>query len=116
MARALGVNPRVNWAFKGDMDNVDISKIKKMNLVSGKNRTNEGLVLRQHYWPHDCVSRASSHLMPPGFAFDKLTHNDLTFAMFQEGMVQKILMDSANLDKEVENKLKTSWTKKWRIN
>ena len=64
MARALGVNPRVNWAFKGDMDNVDISKIKKMNLVSGKNRTNEGLVLRQHYWPHDCVSRASSHLMP----------------------------------------------------
>ena len=105
MARALGVNPRVNWAFKGDMDDVDISKLKKMNLVSGKNRTNEGLVLQQHYWPHDCVSRASLHLLPPGFVFAKLKHEDLTFAMFQEGMIQKILMDSVNLDNVVKNKL-----------
>ena len=72
MARALWINPRVNWAFKGDMEDVDISKLKKMNLVSGKNRTNEGLVLQ---------------------------HEDLTFSMFQEGFAQKILMDTANLDK-----------------
>ena len=95
----------MNWAFKGDMDDVDVSKLKKMNLVSGKNRTNEGLVLQQHYWPHDCVSRASLHLLPPGFVFAKLKHDDLTFAMFQEGMVQKILMDSVNLDTVVRNKL-----------
>ena len=105
MARALGVNPRVNWAFKGDMNDVDISKLKKMNLVSGKNRTNEGLVLQQHYWPHDCVSRASLHLLPAGFNFAKLKHDDLTFAMFQEGFAQKILMDTADLDKIVKHKL-----------
>ena len=105
MARALGVNPRVNWAFKGDMDDVDISKLKKMNLVSGKNRTNEGLVLQQHYWPHDCVSRASLHLLPAGFNFAKLKHEDLSFAMFQEGFAQKILMDTASLDKTVKHKL-----------
>ena len=106
MARELGVNPRLNWGVSGDMNNVDISKLKKMNLVSGKNRTNEGLVMQQHYWPHDCVSRACLHLLPPKFNFSKLKHDDLTFAMFQEGMTQKILMDSANLDTVVKNKLK----------
>ena len=51
-------------------------------------------------------SRAAClHLLPAKLNFSKLKHDDLTFSMFQEGMTQKILMDSANLDTVVKNKL-----------
>ena len=85
------------------MTSVDLNKIKK-NMVSGKHRTNQGIVLRQQFWPHNCVSPASAHLMADGVipAFD-----NLTFAQYQEGMLQKILIDAASsLDPAVKNKLK----------
>ena len=45
-----------------------------------------------HVWPHDVVSEASQHLWPdtPGFEFG---HWDQTFETYQEGMIQKILIE-----------------------
>ena len=91
MARALGVNPGVKFAFTGDLDNIDISKLRK-NMVSGKHRKNAGIVIQQHVWPHDVVSRASKHLWPKTKDFE-FGHWDQSFAMFQEGFCQKILVD-----------------------
>ena len=108
MARALGVNPGVKLAFTGDTDNIDVSKLKK-NLQSGKYRKQGGIVVRQHVWPHDVVSRASSHLWPkpkPGQTFE-FGHWDQTFAMFQEGFCQKILVDhGVSMDPIIKNKLR----------
>ena len=103
MARALGVTPPLNWAFEGDMTNVEYSKIRK-TMKSGKHRSNEGLVLQLQFWPHDLVSAASEHLWAKG---TKPAYDNLTFAQYQEGMVQKILMEApSSLDTATANKLK----------
>ena len=66
-------------------------------------------MVRQHVWPHDVVSRASAHLWPkakPGQTF-KFGHWDQTFAMFQEGFCQKILVDHGEtMDPIIKNKLR----------
>ena len=105
MARDLGLsNVPLNWAFEGKMESVDLNKIKK-TMVSGKHRSNQGLVLRQQYWPHDCVSAASAHLMTPVGA--PPTFDNISFAQYQEGMIQKILLEApASLDVPTINKLK----------
>ena len=61
MARGLGVNPGIKLAFTEDTENIDMSKLKK-NMHSGKRRKNGGIMVRQHVWPHNVVSRASAHL------------------------------------------------------
>ena len=102
MARELGLNVPLNWALNGPVTSVDISKIKK-SMVSGKHRSNQGLVLRQQFWPHDCVSAASSHLMPDGAV---PTFDNLMFAQYQEGMIQKVLIEASSIDIQTKNKLR----------
>ena len=105
MARALGVNPGMKFAFKGDMENIDVSKLRK-NMGSGKHRKQSSIVVRQHVWPHEVVSRASFHLWPKTKDFE-LGHRDQSFAMFQEGMVQKMLIDhESSMNPELQNKLR----------
>ena len=107
MARALGVNPGVKFAFTGDTNNIDISKLRK-NMQSGKHRKGSGgIVVREHVWPHDVVSRASSHLWHKKKQGEKFEfgHWDNTFATFQEGMLQKILCDYESMDSSIRNKL-----------
>ena len=108
MARALGVNPGMKLAFTGDTDNIDVSKLQK-NMQSGKHRkTGTGFCVRQHVWAHDVVSRASAHLWPkkkPGHE-QEFGHWDQSFANFQEGFCQKILIDHEDDIKiEIQNKL-----------
>ena len=105
MARALGVNPGMKFAFKGDMENIDVSKLRK-NMGSGKHRKQSNIVVRQHVWPHEVVSRASFHLWPKTKDFE-LGHRDQSFAMFQEGMCQKMLIDhESSMPTELQNKLR----------
>ena len=109
MARALGVNPGMKLAFTGDTDNIDVSKLQK-NMQSGKHRKRHGgFVVRQHIWAHDVVSKASAHLWPkpkPG-EDQEFGHWDQSFANFQEGMCQKILIDHEDtMDIIVQNKLR----------
>ena len=103
-ARELGLNPPVNLALQGDLENIDISKVRK-TLVSGKNRTAEGIVLEQHLWPHDCISKAGRHILGPKV---KIKHDNQTFTHFNEGMVQKLLLDTPadKMDPILRNKLK----------
>ena len=61
-AREMNFNPPINWGLQGDMNNIDLSKIKK-NMVSGRDRTSEGIVMKQTYWPHNCLSKASRHIL-----------------------------------------------------
>ena len=108
MARALGVNPGMKLAFTGDTDNIDVSKLQK-NMQSGKHRKRGGFVVRQHIWAHDVVSKASAHLWPkPKRGEDQeFGHWDQSFANFQEGMCQKILIDHEDtMDVVVQNKLR----------
>ena len=109
MARALGVNPGMKLAFTGDTDNIDVSKLQK-NMQSGKHRKRHGgFVVRQHIWAHDVVSKASAHLWPkPKPREDQeFGHCDQSFANFQEGMCQKILIDHEDtMDIVVQNKLR----------
>ena len=106
MARALGVNPGLKFAFTGDMENIDVSKLRK-NMVSGKHRKNAGIVVKQHVWPHDVVSRASAHLWPDTVKDFEFGHWDQTFANFQEGFCQKILVDHEDeLSPVIMNKLR----------
>ena len=105
MARALGVNPGLKLEFTGDLNEIDPSKLKK-TMISGKHRKNSSLVVRQHVWPHDVVSRASAHLWPKTKDFE-LGHWDQSFAMFQEGVCQKILVDHhKDIDPIIKNKLR----------
>ena len=109
MARALGVNPGMKLAFTGDTDNIDVSKLRK-NMQSGKHRkSGTGFCVRQHIWAHDVVSRASAHLWPkpkPGQE-QEFGHWDQSFANFQEGFCQKILIDHEdNINIEIQNKLR----------
>ena len=102
--RELGLNPPINLAFQGKMENIDISKIKK-TMTSGKNRSAQGLVLKQVLWPHDCISKASRHIL--GYSV-KIKHENQTFAMFNEGMAQMMLLDTPQdkMDPILKNRLR----------
>ena len=89
-AKELGLNPPLNLAFQGKVENIDISKVKK-TMTSGKNRSAQGLVLKQVLWPHDCISKASRHIL--GYSV-KVKHDNQNFAMFNEGMSQMMLLDT----------------------
>ena len=103
-ARELGLNPPINLAFQGKMENIDISKIRK-SMTSGKNRSAQGLVLKQVFWPHDCISKASRHIL--GYSV-KIKHENQTFAMFNEGMSQMMLLDTPQdkMDPILRNRLR----------
>ena len=103
-AKELGLNPPLNLAFQGKMENIDISKVKK-TMTSGKNRSAQGLVLKQVLWPHDCISKASRHIL--GYNV-KIKHDNQNFAMFNEGMSQMMLLDTPNdkLDPILKNRLR----------
>ena len=104
VARELGLNPPINLAFQGKMENIDLSKIKK-TMTSGKNRSAQGLVLKQVLWPHDCISKASRHIL--GYSV-KIKHENQTFAMFNEGMAQMMLLDTPQdkMDPILKNRLR----------
>ena len=103
-AREHGFRPPINWGLQGDPTNIDISKIKK-SMTSGKNRSNDGIVIRQHYWPHDCLSKASRHILGPNV---KIKHWNQNQTQFTEGFLQKLLIDTpkANMDPILNNKIK----------
>ena len=99
---ALGVNPGLLLKFEGDRYSIDLNKIK-ITMVSGKNSTSDGVVIRQHLWPHRAVSKASAHLLLQG---KKLDHWGQSFPQFYEGMCQKILIETESLDPIIKNKLR----------
>ena len=104
-AREHGFHPPINWGLQGELNNIDLNKIKK-SMQSGKNRTGgEGIVIRQHYWPHDCLSKASRHILGKNV---KIRHNNQTQTMFTEGFLQKLLIDTPkeNMDPILNNKIK----------
>ena len=104
-AREHGFHPPINWGLTGSMDNIDLNKIKK-SMQSGKNRTGaDGIVIRQHYWPHDCLSKASRHILGRNV---KVKHGNQTQTMFTEGFLQKLLIDTpkASMDPILCNKIK----------
>ena len=75
-------------------------------MTLAKNRAGgEGIVMRQHYWPHDCLSKVSKHLLGPNV---KIKHWNLSQSQFTEGMLQKMLIDTpkANMDPILNNKIK----------
>ena len=74
-------------------------------MVSGRDRTSEGIVLKQTYWPHNCLSKASRHILGKNV---KVKHHNQNQAQFTEGMIQKIILETPkdDLDPVVKNKLK----------
>ena len=103
-AREMNFNPPINMSFKGDLSGSDLNKVRK-NMVSGKDRSGEGFVLQQISWPHQCLSKASRHILGKNV---KVKHHNQTPAQFSEGMIQKIILETpkAELNPLVKNKLK----------
>ena len=103
MARELGVNTGLLWAFQGDLDNIDIKTIRK-TLTSGKDVV-EGIVVKQELWPNKCLSIVAKAGLGPQA---KVKFEKLTFPQFAEGWMRKILIDTpqSQMSKIATNKMR----------
>ena len=98
-AQFAAINTMPLMVLEGDINAVDMSKLKR-KLVSGEHTSGSQGVVIETRWPHHCISRVSCQNPP--------SHDKLTMAQFFSGFCNKILMelDPSLENSELENKLR----------
>ena len=97
-AQFAAINTMPLMVLEGDINAVDMSKIKR-KLVSGEHTSGSQGVVIETRWPHHCISRVSCPNPP--------SHEKMSMAQFFSGFANKIQMemDPALENSELENKL-----------